>query len=610
MSISLRAALAALLAAAIVAAPCASATEGVVVTASRLQQNVDDTLASVTLLERADIERLQARTLDEVLAGVEGVNIARSGGVGQPTSVFLRGGNSAQTLWLVDGVRIGSVTAGIPAIQDLPLDTIERIEIVRGPRSSLYGPDAMAGIVQIFTRRGASAAPTVRLTTGSHGTRQASAGFGLGDESAWADIQLSHLATDGTNACAGAPFPPGGGCFTNEPDRDPYRNSSVNVRAGTRLADGTQLEAFAQRAKAHVAFDSSFLNESDLRNQIVGTTVRGTWLDGVRSVLTLGRADDQSISLRRGVTTTSRFDSRRFSATWQNDFSATGGEWVAGLDWLRDEVDSSTRYTVDARRNRAAFLQYSTARGPYSLGVSGRYDENQQFGGHSTGSLALGFRFAAGMQLYASIANAFRAPTFNDLYYPLYGNPSLSPERSVTSELGLKHHPAWGRWSVAVYRSAVDDLVAFDTKTYLPKNIARARLTGVDANIAWRFGAFRLEQSLGWLDAIDRSAGVPSGRELPRRPHWSGKSTLAWRGGDFDLAGDLRFAGGRFDDLANRIPLGAYTVVDLAATYRASPIIDLQFRLANALDRRYETTSLYPALGREAFFTIRYHGTR
>ena len=110
--------------------------------------------------------------------------------------------------------------------------------------------------------------------------------------------------------------------------------------------------------------------------------------------------------------------------------------------------------------------------------------------------------------------------------------------------------------------------------------------------------------------AGDRSAGVPSGRELPRRPHWSGKSTLAWRGGDFDLAGDLRFAGGRFDDLANRIPLGAYTVVDLAATYRASPIIDLQFRLANALDRRYETTSLYPALGREAFFTIRYHGTR
>jgi vitamin B12 transporter len=121
MSISLRAALAALLAAAIVAAPCASATEGVVVTASRLQQNVDDTLASVTLLERADIERLQARTLDEVLAGVEGVSIARSGGVGQPTSVFLRGGNSAQTLWLVDGVRIGSVTAGIPAIQDLSL---------------------------------------------------------------------------------------------------------------------------------------------------------------------------------------------------------------------------------------------------------------------------------------------------------------------------------------------------------------------------------------------------------------------------------------------------------------------------------------------------------
>ncbi|MFM7708550.1 MAG: TonB-dependent receptor plug domain-containing protein [Gammaproteobacteria bacterium] len=208
------------------------ASDTVVVTASRLSESLDETLSSVTVIEREDIERLQARTLDELLAGVEGFSLTRQGGVGQPTSVFLRGGESDHVLWLVDGVRIGSVTTGIPVVQDLPIDSIERIEIVRGPRSSLYGADAMGGVVQIFTRRGSSAPSSLRVSGGSNGTTQLALSAGLGDATGWLDLQASHLRTDGVNACLGRPFPPGGGRFTNEPDRDPYRNGSVNLRAG------------------------------------------------------------------------------------------------------------------------------------------------------------------------------------------------------------------------------------------------------------------------------------------------------------------------------------------------------------------------------------------
>ena len=588
----------------------AAADETVLVTASRVDESVDDALASVTVIDRAAIARSQARTLDEVLAGVEGVNVAKLGGVGQPISLFMRGGNSGHTLWLVDGVRIGSVTAGIPALQDLPLDNIERIEIVRGPRSSLYGPDAMSGIVQIFTRRGASATPSLRLTTGSNGTRQAAGAFGVGDEHAWVDVQVTHLATDGTNACLGAPFPPGGGCFTFEPDRDPYRNTSYNMRVGGEVGAGTRLEGFAQRATAHVAFDSSVLNESSLRNEVAGLRANGTWIDGIESTVNVGRAVDRSTSFRVGSNSTSRFDSLRDSASWQNVFSATGGRWVAGIDWLRDRVVSSTAFTVAARRNQAAFLQYAAAQGAASVSLSARLDDNQQFGSHSTGSLGLGWRAASGLHWYASVANAFRAPTFNDLYYPLFGNPKLSPERAVTTEVGAKQQLPWGRWSLSTYRSSVDDLVAFDTVTYLPKNIARAKLTGADGHLEWRTGAWRLQQSVAWLEAIDRSVGATRVRELPRRPRWSGRSTVGWGNADFDLAAALTFAGARYDDLANRTRLGAYGTLDLTAAYRATPAVELQFRLANALDHRYESASLYPATGREAFFTVRYLGAR
>lgn len=590
--------------------PAAAADETVLVTASRVSESLDETLASVTVIERADIERMQVQTIDEVLAGVEGVSVTRMGGIGQPTSAFLRGGNSGHTLWLVDGVRIGSVTAGVPALQDLPIDTIERIEIVRGPRSSLYGPDAMSGIVQIFTRRGASEGTSLRLTNGSHGTRQAAGAIGFGDAEAWLDVQATYLSTDGTNACLGAPFPPGGGCYVNEPDRDPYRNTSVNARAGGIVGEGTHLEGFVQHATAHVAFDSSYLNESELRNEVTGVRASGDWIEGIDSLVNVGRSFDRSTSLRRGNTSTSRFDSARDNASWQNEFTGAGGRWVAGLDWLRDRVVSSTAYIVDARSNRAGFLQYSTARGAASLAVAARVDDNDQFGEHATGSVAFGWHQAAGTQWFASVGNAFRAPTFNDLYYPRYGNPMLAPERAITAEIGAKRQSPWGRWSVSLYRSNVDDLVAFDTVTYLPKNVSRARLTGADGQFEWRRGPWRLQQTAAWLEARDRSPGLIVTRELPRRPHWSGRSTLGWQGADFDLSAAITMAGARYDDLANRTRLGSYGVVDLAAGYRATPAIELQFRLANALDHRYEAASLYPALGRAAFFTIRYHGSR
>jgi len=593
------------------AAPSASSkskadNELYVITANRTLRKLDETPSSVTVIDRVDIERSQARTLDELLVAVEGVAIARQGGIGQPTSVYLRGGESDHVLWMVDGVRIGSNTTGIPALQDLPLDTVERIEIVRGPRSSLYGADAMGGVVQIFTRRGSNGTTSLRATTGSNGTRQLAAATGLGDDNAWLDLQVSHLETDGINSCLGRPFPPGGGCFTSEPDRDPYRNTSINVGAGVRTESGASFEALVQRADARVAFDSSFLNQSDLINQVAGIKWIAEPVASWRSTVTAGRSWDESTSFRKGSTTRSVFDSSRDSFSWQNELQLGGSSaLVFGTDWLRDRVASDVRYDRVARDNRAAFAQYSWAEGAQSFVVAARLDDNDQFGSNATGSFAWGWRFATGVQAYASLGSAFKAPSFNELYYPGFSNSKLDPEHAITREFGFKQQLASARWSLSAYQTRVDDLIAFDVATFKPQNIAEADLEGFEGSIEWQRGPWRLEQTLAWLSAEDRGSGANRGRELARRPAWTGRTALLWAGEQIDAGASVQFASRRYDDLANTRRLGGYAVVDLTGTWRLSARTELQLRLANALDRRYETATLYPALGREVFLTLR-----
>lgn len=578
----------------------------VIVTAARLPQPLDAALSSVTVIRRADIERTQARSLDELLAGVQGLSLAGGGGLGKVTSVFVRGAESDHTLWLVDGVRIGSATTGTPALQDLPLDTIERIEIVRGPRSSLYGADAIGGVVQIFTRRGRDARPSLRLTGGSNGTLQASAAAGFGDERAWVDLQATRLQTDGINACLGLPFPPGGGCFTSEPDDDAYRNTAVNLRAGLRLGDAVVAEAFVQRAEGSTEFDGSFTNEADIVNQVAGLKLTATLSPRWSTTLQAGRSWDEADSFLDGLPA-GVFDTRRDTVTWQNDFDAgPSGRVAAGVDWLEDRVASDTRFVVDSRRNLAAFAQYATRLGRHDLEVAARLDDNEQFGSNATGSLGWGVGLASGMRIYASVGNAFKAPTFNELYFPFFGNPELEPERAVTVEAGLKHTTGWGRWTLAAFASDVDDLVAFDASRFLPVNLAEARLRGLDGSLAWQSGPWTLEQSLTLLDARDRGATATRGNELARRPRVSGRTTLGWSGAALAVGASVQFAGRRYDDLGNTRELGSYAVVDLTGSWRASPSMELQLRVANLADRRYETAWLYPALGREVMFSVRY----
>lgn len=271
--------------------------ETIVVTATRTARAMNETLASVTVITREDIERRQARNLQDLLRGQVGISVSNNGGPGK-ASVFVRGTEADHLLVMIDGIKVGSATLGTTAFQDIPLDQIERIEIVRGPRSSLYGSEAIGGVIQIFTRRGGGAfAPFMRLGAGSNATRSAAFGVSGGGAGTWFNLSVNGLATDGINACDAVLD---AGCFVDERDRDGYRNRGGSLRAGYRFGAGTAVDFHWLRADGHSEFDGDFVNESESRTVAYGGRFRVEPVENWQASLVLGRNVDRNANFKDG----------------------------------------------------------------------------------------------------------------------------------------------------------------------------------------------------------------------------------------------------------------------------------------------------------------------
>lgn len=594
----------------VLAAPLAARDiEEVLVTATRTPQPVEDTLSAFTLITREQIELLQPRSIEDLLQGSDGLNIANSGGAGKLTSFFVRGTDADQLLVLVDGVRIGSATAGTAALQNIPVDQVERIELVRGPRSSLYGSEAVGGVLQIFTRSGGEGLrPEISVSGGSFDTQQVSAALGGGNSARWFSLQGSWQQTEGFNACRGSGtlFE---GCFTDEPDLDGSEYWSISARGGFAFGNDGKLDASYLRADSDVEYDGSFANRSEIVQQVASVSASQKFGNGINLMGRIARAWDESDDF---VDTAFQgdFNTTRDSASAQLDyaFGAAGAQmFTVGLDYLNDSVDSSTPYTVDQRDDTGLFAQYMATLGAWRVEASLRHDDNQQFGGHDTGSLALGYAFSPALQLVAQYGTAFRAPTFNELYYPGFSNPDLDPERSRSAEVAAKGATGPAAWRVSLFETRIEDLIGFDSN-FLPANIDEARIRGAEATLTLQGGPWRVESGVTLLDTENRGTGPDAGNELPRRAPLAGHVDLQWSRSGFIAGMRLRGEDDHWDDAANTRKLAGFVTVDVHGDYRLSKDLRLQARVANLFDRQYETVSWYNQPGRAVYLTLRYAG--
>ncbi len=584
--------------------------DAVVVTATRSARSVDETLAPVTVITREDIERQQAQSVAELLRGLPGISVANNGGRGKLTNVFLRGTESDHTLVLIDGIKVGSATAGTTAFQDLPIDLIERIEIVRGPRSSLYGSEAIGGVIQIFTKRGGGPAlPFFSLGVGSDKTFKGTVGVSGGGEQTWYNASVSGEKTDGFNSCrveaAGT-----GGCFTAEPDRDGYDNLSGSVRAGIRLDGGAELSLNWLRTEADSDFDGGFQNSSESMQEVIGGRFVVSPSAAWKLTLAAGQSKDESENFKDAVFA-SRFDTERSSYSVQNDVVVgDDGLLSFGLDYQDDRIASSAAYPVRARDNRGVFGLYQGRFGQHDYQLSLRNDDNEQFGTHNTGSLAWGMPLSDSLRVTASYGTAFKAPSFNELYFPLFGNPALEPERSRSLEVGLSGNEGWGSWSANVFQTTVDDLIAYDASLFLPNNIDSARIRGLEGVLATRLADWDLRSTLTLLAPENRSAGANHGKVLPRRAEQTLRVDADRSYGKYRAGMTLFAAGRRYDDIANSNRLGGYATVDLRAEYLIDKSWRLQGKVGNLFDKDFETARFYEQQGRNLFVTLIYQPER
>lgn len=565
-----------------------------VVTATRSARPVGDVVADVTIIDRDVIERSGAAGVADILARVPGIEMTRNGGVGSNTSVFVRGGETRHTAVLIDGVRVDSqTTSGGASWSSIPLSQIDRIEIVRGPTSAVYGSDAVAGVIQIFTKKGQGAfSPSISFGAGSYNTRKldfsASGSAGALDYS----LGVSGASSDGFNARPGVLI---------NPDADGYSSNSVNGRVGFQVNRDHRLEATLLQSRLDAQYDGGTLPLSLGRDyhrvsklKTMGLQWQSQWTERYSTKFAWSQGTDRGEESIGGAVDQTRIN----NLLWQNEYKLGAHLLSATLEDSRTEF-LLTPALYRTKSQSGLGLGYGWSAGAHTVQLNVRRDKDSEFGGKTTGSAAYAYALTPQWKVSASVGTSYRVPTLYQRFSQ-YGVATLKPESGRNTEIGLKYAQGSSEYGVVAYRNRLTNLLSFlsgASAAVCPSpvlgcysNIAAAQYEGVTFSASEKVGQFRLYGSLDLQNPKD----MTTGRQLARRAREHATFGVDTRVAGWNIAGDLLMSAKRFDDItANPVVLPGYTLVNLSASTALSKDWKFLARVDNLTDKIYQTAYTY-----------------
>jgi vitamin B12 transporter len=580
----------------------------VMVTAARTSQKVGDVISDHVVISSEEILQSGQTSLVDLLQLQRGVEVTRNGGAGSSASVAIRGGTPKQTMLLIDGVRSFSSTSGEPTWSAIPLSQIDHIEIILGPLSVIYGADAVGGVIQVFTKKGdGKPHPTFSAGAGSNGEQVITAGvYGSteGDHLIRYAINASHEDSDGFNS-------------TNKklssfnPDDDGYSKKSVSGQLSWELAKGQEVGLTFLNSRNDGEYDSGVktpfnthrISDVDVYSAYTRNQITNNW----NSLFQISRNEDKG----RDYTSpkASAIESKQDRYTWQNDIRIGTDLLQVVAEHLNEEVQTSQATTKGLNRDRdtdSLAVAYQLKRGNH-LGSAGvRYDDNSAYGSHITGSLGYGYHLTQSWRVNGSVGTSFRAPTYNDLYYPKSGNPDVKPEKGRNAEIGAYYDDGKSDLSIVYYRNRITDLLDYApcaaSSSGCAANVDEALLAGISLGAGTRFGHFALRGTLDLQDPRDET----SDNLIARRAQTHGTVSLDYAVGQWTIGSDVFFSGHRFNDDDNLQRLGGYTLLNFHATYDLTDNWQLFGRWNNVTDKDYTLARGYETLGSNVFVGVRY----
>ncbi len=595
--------------------------DAIIVTAHRFTQPLSSVLAPTTVVTREEIDRWQANSLTDVMRRLPGTDISQNGGLGQKSSLFIRGTNSDHVLILIDGIRLNQ--AGISGSSDLsqiPLSLVQRIEYTRGARSAVYGSDAIGGVVNIITKRNTKGS-TLTATMGSNGYQS----YDISSRQELSSVTSLTLAgnytyTKGYDIVAGLPDAYGNPA---QRDRDGFMGKTLYGGLEHQFSDEWSGFVRGYGFDNRTAYDGMY--RSDKATGITGLPdirqlYSQRWDSGLRFtrgtyssqwIASYSHTKDYNYDPRLGTYSpiTSLDNSKQYTMQWGNTLQTGNGAISAGADWQKQTTEPGTSNMKVRTQQRDAGFYVTTQQQLQHVTLEGalRRDNNTQFGWHSTWQSGIAWEFVSGYRLFASYGTAFKAPKLVQLYGSLGGNPGLAPEESKQWERGVEGISGPVDWRISGYRNDINHLIDYDLIKNRYYNINQAGIKGIEAKASFDTEPFSHQISWDYVDARD----AKTNQRLMRRARQQVKYQLDLTTGDLEWSLTYHYLGQRYDTdfntFSNRtVNFGGVSLWDLAVAYPVMSALIIHVRIANLLNKNYETAYGYQTPGRDYSFSASY----